>query len=111
MSLVQIYELPESHADCQRWSFAHSAHHDDVIRVIQQTKGIQLNQFLLDPVDPDNMGRWLYWHQVMHQETDAVLSVQSNDLLNLDWNDEGQLQEWITFNGNEHYQWSTILGV
>lgn len=111
MTLAVINEVPEDKDDWLYWSFAHAAHHIDCVRVIYQTKGVVLAQYLLDPMNLDNMDLWLYQHQVMHLQMDAVLNIQSNDLLELDWEDPGQLQEWITFNFNEHYQAATILGV
>jgi hypothetical protein len=110
-SLAAIYEQPESKEDWIYWSFQHQAHHRDIIRVIFERNQVTLSLFLLDPMDPDNMDRWLYWHQVMHQEMDAVLNIKGYNLLDLDWRDEGQLAQWINFNGDEHYQASTILGV
>jgi hypothetical protein len=111
MGLAAIYEVPQERDDWAFWSFNHAAHHTDIVRVLYETKGVQLSSFLLDPMDPDNMDRWLYWHQTMHTEMDLVLNITSNNLLDLDWRDDGQLQEWINFNGSEHYQATTLLGV
>jgi len=111
VALAVIYELPRGKDDWPFWSFCHAANHYDIVRVVFEKASVELSTFLLDPMDPDNMDQWLYWHQTMHNQMNAVLQIQGNDLLNLDWRDPGDFQEWITFNGNEHYQACQILGL
>jgi len=111
MALAQLSEIPLTHEDVQRWSFAHMANHLDIIRRVQETKQITLNAFPLDPFDPNNLGQWLYQHSVMHAQMDLVLGIAGYDLLSLDWRDEDQLIQWIGFNVDEHIQAGRILGI
>ena len=121
MALAQINEIPRTDDDMKRWSFSHMANHRDIIRRIYEITTpvppattpapISLNPWPLDPFDPNNLGEWLYQHQIMHQQMDAILGIAGYDLLGLDWSDPDQIVEWIGFNSNEHVQASKILGI
>ena len=111
MALALICEQPETPVDWRAWSFAHMAHHRDVFRAIYQRDSVSLTLYLLDPIIEDNLGNWLYQHQTMHQQMDALLGIAGYDLLGLDWEDPDALAEWISLNGDEHYQAAAILGV
>jgi hypothetical protein len=70
-----------------------------------------LDQFQLSPVDPANLGFWLYQHSLMHQQINAVLGTSGYDLLSLDWQDEDQFAEWLNLNGDEHVRICSALGI
>ena len=70
-----------------------------------------LDQFQLSPVDPNDLGMWLYLHQTMHAQINAVLGTQGFNLLSLDWQDDDQFQEWINENAAEHQTICTALGI
>lgn len=75
------------------------------------TQPLDLQQFQLDPMDPNNVGLWLYNHQFMHNQMNQVLGTSGFDFLDLDWSDPDQLQEWLRLNGAEHQRISAALGV
>ena len=93
------------------WAFAHAAHHRDINRTISLATGTQLPEYVLDPFDTDNAGVWLYQHQLMHQNQDAALGIAGYDLLDVQWEDAGQLAGWILLNANEHMQAADILRI
>lgn len=72
---------------------------------------VDLQQFILDPMNPNNLGLWLYWHQLMHAQADALLGIEGYDLLGLDWDDPQQFSEWLRLNGDEHTRICALLGV
>lgn len=120
MALAQISEVPQTPADLQRWSFAHNANHLDIIRRIYETTQpvppsttppINLQPYPLDPIIPENMANWLYWHSTMHAQMDLVLGIAGYDLLGLDWTDPDGVAEWISQNSDEHVQASKLLGI
>jgi hypothetical protein len=121
MPLSEIVQTPLTPDEVKRWSFAHMANHRDIIRRIYETTTpvppattpppISLNPYPLDPIDPDNLGIWLYNHSIMHVQMDVVLGIAGYDLLDLDWRDPDQLREWISFNSNEHVIASRLLGI
>lgn len=73
--------------------------------------GNVLAEYPLYPIDLNYLGIWLYNHQTMHTQMDAVLGIAGYNLLELDWTQPGQLADWISFNVNEHIQACRILGI
>jgi hypothetical protein len=61
-----------------------------------------LDQFQLSPIDPESMGMWFYVHQTMHNQINAVLGTQGFNLLDYDWSDPDQFEEWLNQNAAEH---------
>ena len=111
MSLPPLYALPTDPASWQSWSFNHAAIHYTLVFAAQQQKNQSLLQFQLDPVDPNDLGLWLYNHQTMHNQLNLLLGTTGYNLLELDWQDPDQLQQWMQWNGNEHLIFSQKLGV
>lgn len=90
------------------------AHHRDIVLAIYQLLTVQLNVFILDPVDPANpeqMGTWLYQHQQMHNEMDALFGIAGANLTQLNWSDPSGVSNWMQQNFNEHFLLSNILGI
>jgi hypothetical protein len=112
MSLPYIYYQPQSPDDWQSWGFNHAANHYDWIPAIQQKKNIiGLQQFVLNPIDPENVGMWLYNHQAAHTQANLALGTHGYDLLSIDFSDPEQFAMWIRLNAAEHQRISGILGI
>lgn len=112
MTVAALLNIPGTPQEFNDWSFAHAAHHRDCIRVVQEKDNVLLSEYILDPMNlGDGFGQWIYWHQTMHNDMNAVLDVNGFDLTDVNWQDKGQFASWIQNNENEHYQWATILGV
>lgn len=111
-SVAAIYNVPRDDQSLLEWSFNHMAHHRDINRVIFQRLNIFLPEFSLDPFNPDEIqGVWAQQHQIMHTNQNAVLSISGNDLLDVNWRDEGEREAWIGLNALEHFQANAILEV
>ena len=111
MALAALYNVPGSNEELAQWSFAHAAHHQDLIRAVQEKFGLTSQEYVLDPVNPDDMGTWIYNHQVAHWLLDAQIGGSGFDLTDVDWKDRGQLAGWIWLNAVSHYNYSLVLGV
>ena len=111
MSLPQLYAMPQTPGDWQAWAFNHAAGHYDWVRAALEQKHQQLVQYQLSPLPFENLGLWLYQHQSMHNQINTVLGTSGFDLLELDWGDPDQLQEWLNLNGDEHVRIAAALGV
>lgn len=70
-----------------------------------------LQQFILDPMSQANLPMWLYQHQVMHNQINAVLGTSGYNLLEYDWTDPDSFSEWLMLNGSEHVRISQALGI
>lgn len=109
--LATLFTIPHTPEEFAIWSFTHAAHHRDLIRLIFQTRAKRLDEYVLDPFDPQNMGNWPATHAQMHQQMDKELGIDGFDLFEIDWQDADRTQEWITQNGSEHYRAGAILGL
>jgi hypothetical protein len=112
MGLPLLYKRPDDEDSWQAWAFNHAAIHYSIIGAIAEQKAQILTQYMLDPLDQDKLGYWLYQHQVMHNQANAALSLPAGyDLLGLDWTDADQFDQWLQLNGDEHQRWGGMLGV
>lgn len=112
MSLPFLFEQPEDQDTWRRWAFNHAAIHLDVVNALtNQNKATGLGVFLLNPMNLDDLGMWLYRHQTMHNQANTALGSSGYNLLSLDWRDDDQLQEWLFLNADEHQRFAQKLGV
>ncbi len=111
MALAALANIPGTHDELSMWAFCHMAHHRDVNARIFQLSHIHLDEFVLDPVDPNNPGGWANQHQAMHSQVNQILGTSGFDLTRPDWKDPSQLAGWIQSNLSDHRKWSDILGV
>jgi hypothetical protein len=113
MALASLYNVPTTDEEFHRWSFAHAAHHRDEIDALiaKGATEAEVPSFVLDPVNTDNPTAFLYAHQTMHNNTDALLGIAGYDLTTVDMRDPEQLAAWIYLNAQLHYQEATALGV
>lgn len=109
MPLATISEPPHDSEGLATWAFSHMAHHRDIIRVIRERFAIVLPEFCLDPLDPKDPSLWVFQHQVMHQQMDAVLGIAPFNLSLVDWSNLQSLEPWIAANSIEHDQAGLIL--
>ena len=60
MSVAALMNIPTTDDEFNQWAFAHAAHHRDCIRATLQQKGIELAEYVLDPMNRgDGFGTWL----------------------------------------------------
>jgi len=110
-AVAALYNVPGTTSEFQQWAFVNQAHHRDINRVIFQLTGTQLTEYILDPLDPDDAGVWLYQHQLAHQDMDAILGIDGFNLIDVDFSDPNNLAGWIYLHSSEHLQAANILGI
>ncbi len=93
--LADLYNVPTTNEERAQWSFAHMTHHRDINRRIYELIKVALPEYILDPVNPENSGEWEYQHQLMHDNENAILGIQGQDLTGMDWKDQRLLAAWI----------------
>lgn len=111
MAIANIANIPGDWESLQEWSFAHMAHHRDLNAYIQRTKNVNLPLYQLDPMNLDDLGTFANQHQIMHNNQNAILNIQGNDLTDVDWNDQTQRSVWTFLNFTEHLRANAITGV
>ena len=114
MSIAALYNIPASPEQLAQWSFVNATQHADIVRLIFQATGRQLDSYVLDPFDPQDpsgIETWVYQHQTMHQQMDAVLGILGYDLTDVDFTNQGVLAGWIQSHAAEHVQAGHILNL
>ena len=114
MAVAALYNVPTTPEQLENWSFAHMAHHRDIIRVIYERTGVALPEYALDPIGVNVGGSAFNWerlHQEMHAQMDLILDIAPYNLLGVDWRNENRLAAWILLNASEHRQAGDILGL
>jgi hypothetical protein len=114
MPLSTLISAPRNQAELEQWSFANMVNHRDIIRRVQETKGIELIESPLDPFDPDDptsLNNFLQVHYAMHVQFDAALGLVSYPLNVVDWKNPQELAQWIWLHSVEHQAASQILGI
>jgi hypothetical protein len=111
MALGGLYIIPQDDGALAEWSFANAAHHIDISRVIFELVQVRIDQYILDPFDPKNMGQWVYWHQLTHDAQNQVLGLKGWNLTAVNFNDPGDLRDWVYAHADEHYKAGAILGL
>lgn len=109
--IADLYNVPNTPEEWAQWSFAHAAHHHDIIRVLYETTGLSLSEFVLDPFDPRTPETWLTNHQVMHAQQDLIVGVAPFNLQQVDFTNPEQTAGWIFLNATEHKQAADVLGI
>lgn len=109
--LANLYNVPSTDEERAAWSFSHMAHHRDINQRIYTLVKVALPEYILDPIDPNDVGQWEYQHQLMHDTQNQILGINGQDLTGVDWKDQRILAAWIFLNSDEHYQASQILGI
>ena len=111
MPTVDIQNVPRDNAELQDWSFAHMTQHRDINRKIMEVYNIRVDEFSLDPIPIDSMDIWLDQHQQMHNQQNKILKISGNALVDVNWKDNDELEEWIWMHADEHNRAATILGI
>lgn len=67
--------------------------------------------FILNPINPNDPRQFLFDHQNSHNAINAALGQPGNDLQDVDFNDQAQVDAWLDLNFTEHQTWNDITGV
>lgn len=110
-SIASLFNVPGTEEEIATWSFAHSAHHRDVNRLIYEQSQIALPEFMFDPFQVNDTGQWADQHQQIHNLVNQILGTAGFNIDDWDWNDRGVLNGVIFLNASEHRNWSDILGL
>lgn len=111
MAVANLANVPTTDAEMAAWSFSHMAHHRDLADYVLQKYGIMLTVYLLDPINTTDAEGFLYQHQTMHNDVDAVLGLDGYDLLGVDWQNLEEREAWIRLNFQSHYAEAEASGV
>lgn len=111
MPIADLYNIPGTDEEMKRWSFAHAAHHRDMIDAARAQKRVSLAQYILDPINLSSSDAFFNQHQTMHNDINGLFRVQGFDLTSVNWSDRGQRDSWIWLNALQHQLEAKATGV
>lgn len=109
--LAALLNVPSSATDWSTWSWHHRLSHSAILVAAQKQKGVQLTDYVLDPINLQHVDDWLERNQQMHVDADGLVGSQSIDLTDVDFQDRSQLQAWIYLHYLDHQTIEQRLGI
>lgn len=111
MATSDLLNVPKTEVE---WSFFSWNNRDAVTRIrqaIKAQKNVNLNDYQLDPINPNDPSFFLQNNQQAHTDFNGVLNLQSTDLLDVNLADPRELESWIFLNWKEVQQAELALGI
>jgi hypothetical protein len=93
--LASLLQVPRNDNDWRAWSFANSQDLLEIQQAIQAQHGVNLPQYVLDPVTIDALPRWLERNQQALDGINGVLKLQGDDVEIVDLENPRELQGWV----------------
>lgn len=107
--LAYLLNVPVTAHDWSVFSWPHRDQHKQVLQAIQANNGINLTEYVIDPIPFDRFQDFLAANQKFHNDANGVLGTQGSDLTQVNPSDQNQLQAWIWLHYQEHRTWADIL--
>jgi hypothetical protein len=113
MPLPFIFNAPTDGASLRRFFFMHASDHTEIQQATLKQKGVNIFARVLDPVDTndDAFSAWVELHQQAHNDANAALKLNGQDLTDIELKDPDKLREWIWENAEEHQALRQTLGI
>lgn len=109
LSLPQLFAIAPSQGGFEEWAFAHQQHHLAIIEAAKN-KGVTLTFYPIYPLSKANIETFLQQHQSMHDEFNAALHLNGNNLSNVDFSNERQVAGFVFLNAKEHLDAAAVVG-
>ena len=109
--LPALENIPHTPEDWNRFAFDHRDSHNRIRAGILKKYNIALNDYPIDPINPESINNFLEYNSQLHGDMNGVLKLQSSDLEDINLQDEKQLASWIRLHYLEHYYAESALGV
>ena len=109
--LAALLNVPHSPTDWSHFSFDHRDSHDRIRAAIRAKKGLDLSDYQIDPINPNNVQQFLENNAQLHTDMNGALNLQSANLEDVDLQDDKQLRAWIMLHSQEHFDIEQALGI
>jgi hypothetical protein len=100
--LAVLLNVPENADDWNRFSLHHDLDHREIAAAILARGGPRLPTYPLDPILLNDPSQFLENNSHAHTDMNAILGLNSTDLLDVDLADQSQLVSWIALHAQEH---------
>ena len=94
---------PKTDSDWKLWAWHHRDSHNRIRAAIFRKKGIVLQDFQVEPINPNDMTSFLQNNSNLHNDMNSALGLQSTDLQDANLGDERELTSWIKLHSQEHF--------
>jgi hypothetical protein len=98
--IATLLSVPKQPSDWSVFSLSHALVHQQ-IRAGLLANGVRTGDYVLDPINPNEIAEWQQRVQQTHNEMNAALGLQSNSLEGADFSNESQTAAWIFLNWQE----------
>lgn len=110
--LPNIFNIPETEQELLVWSFANADLHTQISnKLIFNNAASNIQTFIIDPINTDDLESWAYRHQQIHNLQNQALGITGNDLTEFNIKDKVALRGWIWLHGQEMYEACQKLGL
>jgi hypothetical protein len=109
--LAALLNVPKTDEQWRQFAFDHRNSHDKIRAAILKKYKVELTDYLVDPINPDNIKQFLQNNAALHTDMNSILQSQSSDLLDVKVDDPQQLSAWIDLNYQEHQNAEQLLGI
>lgn len=109
--LVVLKNIPKTKEEWDRFSFHHRDSHNKIRKAIQTQKGINLTDFVLEPISSDNIQGFLDNNSQMHKDMNVALGTQGSDLQDVDLKNKEELEAWFDIHYTEHFDAESELKI
>lgn len=109
--LAALSNVPKTEEQWRQFSYDHRNSHDKIRAAILKKYGVNLTDYLVDPINQDNIKQFLQNNAALHTDMNSILQAQSSDLLDVDVSNPQQLDSWINLNYQEHQNAEQLLGI
>lgn len=106
-----LQPIPKESQQRNWWTLQHKADHDEIILAIAKKNGLNLKQYIIDPINPNDFDGWQLRHQQMHDDMNNATNTPSTDLSVTDFSDNEGRQRWALLHFREHQQNREALGI
>ncbi|MDE2096655.1 MAG: hypothetical protein KGL39_05355 [Patescibacteria group bacterium] len=106
-----LANIPRSPEDWRFWAWHHRDSHNRIRGAILKKFGINLTDYQVEPIDPNQMTNFLQNNASLHGDMNSTLGLQSADLEDANLGDDRELEAWIRLHWLEHNFVELKLGV
>lgn len=108
--LPALNNIPKTSEDWLLWAWHHRDSHNRIRRAILKTYGVNLTDFQIEPINPNDMTSFLQNNSEMHDGMNSALNLQSANLQDANLQEPRELEAWIKLHALEHHDVEAKLG-
>ena len=109
--LQALENIPRTNDDWSRFSWDHRDSHDRIRAAIKAQFSVNLNDYQIDPINPNDFEIFLTNNSSLHGDMNGVLRLESSDLEDVNMKDQEQAVAWFRLHYFEHYYAEVALKI